>query len=44
MAWRTPGKYSVGMDMFADNGVASFVGCDGNNSILDGLEHIYTKN
>ena len=37
MAWRTPGNYNIGVEMFADNGVTSFVGCKVNNSQLEGI-------
>ena len=36
MAWRTPGNYSLGHEMYADNGHTSFVGCKGNITALDG--------
>lgn len=34
MAWRTPGNYNIGVDMYADNGHTSFLGCGSNNTVL----------
>lgn len=36
MAWRTPGNYAIGVDMFADNGHTSYVGCDEHTTKLEG--------